>query len=516
MKSVLLVVIDALASRVVRPAMEAGQLPVLKAIAEAGSVHWGSTAIFPSITPAATAALATGCYPSETGIAGAYYYDQANDHVHYYGDDTWAIIRRGMGEFFNDFLVRMNRDHLRRDTLFQLIERAGSPTACLNFLWFRGNVTHQLKAPWLLRLWPTLWKPREIQGPAMLSLGDFASGEIGGTGQKLKGPGGLFRRFGFSDASTREQLLLLARQRELPRFTLAYFPDNDFESHKQGPEEALASVARVDEALGEFLAEYGGLQQFLKAHAILITGDHSQCEMPHDAETSGIRLDELLANYTIVPAGGDWQHDEELMICPNMRAAQIYIRKGYLQLIDQIGERLLADKRVDQIFLHTDRGFEVRTSHGELCFQPGECAGERGEDEYGNHWTWEGNLDVIDARREDGRLQYGKYPNAFERIATAFDSEVSGDLWVTCHPGYEFRLADTTIHQGGSHGSLHADDSLSPLISAGLTAELPPGITPRSVDVAPLCLANLGISSPHEMGRGHCRGAGKTSQATSK
>ncbi len=506
MKSVLLVVIDALASRVVRPALEAGRLPNLKAIAEAGSVRWDCTAIFPSITPAATAALATGCYPSETGIAGAYYYDQAKDHVHYYGDDTWAIMRRGMKEFFDDFLVRMNRDHLRRDTIFQQVEDAGHPTACLNFLWFRGNVTHQLKAPWLFRLWPTLQKPRQIKGPAMLSLGDFASGDIHGTDRTLKGPGGLFRRFGFSDASTRAQLLLLARERALPRFTLAYFPDNDFVSHKQGPEAAIASVEKVDETLGEFFEESGGLERLLESHAVVITGDHSQCDMPHDPEKSGIRLDELLIDYSIVSAGGDWQQDEELMICPNMRAAQIYIRTGYLQQMDQICERLLSDVRVDQLFLQTDRGVRVHTRHGDLTFRPGKGTREYGLDMYGNDWTWEGRLSVIDAEIRDGRLQFGNYPNAFERIATSFDEEVSGDLWVTCHPGYEFRLKDTSIHQGGSHGSLHAEDSLSPLITAGLAVGLPPGVYPRSVDVAPLCLANMGLASPRQVGEGHCRG----------
>ncbi|HBJ35797.1 MAG TPA: hypothetical protein DDZ51_13835, partial [Planctomycetaceae bacterium] len=75
MRKTLLVVIDALASRVVRPALEAGRLPTMQRLSEAGAVDWRCTAIFPSITPAATAALVTGEHPCATGINGAYFYD---------------------------------------------------------------------------------------------------------------------------------------------------------------------------------------------------------------------------------------------------------------------------------------------------------------------------------------------------------------------------------------------------------------------------------------------------------
>src|SRR5688500_16974208 len=99
-KKVLLIVIDALASRVVRPAMEKGRLPNLQALVNAGWVNWNSTAIFPSITPAATAALVTGGYPIQTGIAGAHFYDHDQHRLHYYGDSIWPVLRKGFANFF--------------------------------------------------------------------------------------------------------------------------------------------------------------------------------------------------------------------------------------------------------------------------------------------------------------------------------------------------------------------------------------------------------------------------------
>ncbi|MCA9022111.1 MAG: alkaline phosphatase family protein, partial [Planctomycetaceae bacterium] len=73
MKKVILVIIDALASRVVQPALQKGLLPNFQQLIERGVLRRECTSIFPSITPAATCALATGAYPFEHGISGAYW-----------------------------------------------------------------------------------------------------------------------------------------------------------------------------------------------------------------------------------------------------------------------------------------------------------------------------------------------------------------------------------------------------------------------------------------------------------
>jgi predicted AlkP superfamily pyrophosphatase or phosphodiesterase len=62
-KKVLLIVVDACTSRALAPALESGRLPHLRELAEAGKLYLDCAAIFPSITPAATASIITGCYP---------------------------------------------------------------------------------------------------------------------------------------------------------------------------------------------------------------------------------------------------------------------------------------------------------------------------------------------------------------------------------------------------------------------------------------------------------------------
>ena len=95
-KPVLMAVIDALASRVVLPALQRGELPNFGRMAKLGVLRAENSAVFPSITPAATASLVTGAYPQEHGVLGAYWYDRDRDEVAYFGDDFWVIVNKGL------------------------------------------------------------------------------------------------------------------------------------------------------------------------------------------------------------------------------------------------------------------------------------------------------------------------------------------------------------------------------------------------------------------------------------
>src|SRR5690606_28579264 len=139
-KKVLLIVIDAASPWALKPALDAGRLPTLAALAERGSWNWSGTSIFPSITPAATTSIATGHYPIRHGIGGASWYDRDRDELHYYGDDFWLIAQEGFGQFLSDFLEELNGDRMRVPTIFQHVERAGRRATCVNFLVFKGEV----------------------------------------------------------------------------------------------------------------------------------------------------------------------------------------------------------------------------------------------------------------------------------------------------------------------------------------------------------------------------------------
>jgi hypothetical protein len=498
MKRVLYVVIDALASRVIGPAMQRGDLPVFSELARRGVVRPESVAIFPSITPAATAALATGAWPEQSGISGAFWYEEDRDRVAYYGDDFWVILNRGVGNYFRDFLVELNYKRLRAAPVFETVEQHGLTAAVINFMWFRGNVSHEVHPPLLLKLVAGNDYPEQIRGPSILLLADFASTAAAPGEEPLTASGGMFRRYGFHDETTAEYLMKLA-EHGLPDLTVAYFPNNDYESHDRGPIQSLEVVQRVDEHLGNVIASLGGMDGFLKNHAIVITGDHGQSDLAETTQEQEIHLDELLSDFIPGEAGKPWEPGEEIMSCPNMRAAQIYLHdKLPDDRVQLLVSRLLSHPRVDQVILRDlqckpPRYTVLSADRGRLEFQrTGAGVEADATDVHGNRWTFNGDLRVVDAKVVDGKLSYGDYPNALERIATGFSSE-SASLWATARIGSEFRVEETNLHRGGSHGSLHRDDSTSPLIIAGAPEDLEIPEHPRSIDVAPLILRMLEI-----------------------
>jgi hypothetical protein len=508
---VLLVVIDAASPRVVCPAIQTGQLPNLKRVADAGSMHQQSVTIFPSLTPAATASIATGAYPAEHGIAGASWYDQARDEIAYYGDDFWTIAEKGFGTFLRDFLVRLNGDRLKAPTLFELIERTGRPAACVNYLVYRGCVTHKVRVPGLLALLPGVPFTETVDGPSVLCLGDFVTRDTQRR-RKVDNRSGPLHRFGMDDASSAAMLGDLAADGALGDFTLAYFADNDYRSHEVGPQAALPVVERVDQALGHVFDASGGFERFTRETCVIVTSDHSQCEVLGDPDRAVVRLDNLLSDFRQADIGREWREGDEIMICPNMRAAQIYLQRPGGATVERVTRASLADPRVDLVLWRLGLrageadAYAVESQRGRLEFwrssvqADGRSIAGTAADAFGTVWSWRGDRAALQLE-SDGRLvESTEYPNAFERIAGALDAPNSGHIWLSAQPGCEFEIAGGKAHVGGaSHGALHALDSLSPVVVGGAGA---PGLprAMRSLDIAPLCMELLGLTMRYRVG----------------
>ena len=131
--------------------------------------------------------------------------------------------------------------------------------------------------------------------------------------------------------------------------------------------------------------------------------------------------------------------------------------------------------------------------HGELRFAPGDAVG----DQRGGRWDVDGGLAVLDGQVQDGRLLTPAYPDALRRIWAALTCPTSGDVALSSGPAYEFLDWGGQGHVGGgSHGSLHASDSLGALIFCG--------VGPRRrderelwaiADVAPIAEAHFGLGA---------------------
>ena len=502
---VLLIVIDAATPRVVGPAIQTGRLPVMRRLVDAGLYYDTCTTIFPSITPAATTAIITGEYPAANGVVGASWFDEDSQDVAYYGDDFWVIAREGFRSFLDDFLLRLNGDRLRAPTLFEIVERTGAAAACLNYLVFKGLCEHVVHVPVMLRLLPGVRSKQVVHGPSIIAIGDFLTTRTM-RGKPLDDVGGVLHRFGMDDASTSQLLLEFAEDKQFPDLTVAYFADNDYRSHEVGPYEALEVVERVDRGLGRAFDAAGGIDRVLSEMFVIITSDHGHCEILGEGERAAIHLDQLLGHFRQATLGQPWRDGDEIMICPNMRAAQVYFHHPTAVGVRRAVQTALADSRVDHaIYRGSDIDgiadhFWIESAKGALSFFRGATGPTNAVDAFGNPWSWEGDLAIIDGRVDEGRLAWNDYPNAFERIAGVLEHRHSATLWFTAKPGCEFEVPGGEAHLGGaSHGGLHALESYCPLIVAGPSRVVMPTHF-RTVDIAPLCLQLLGLPSRHRVG----------------
>ena len=202
-----------------------------------------------------------------------------------------------------------------------------------------------------------------------------------------------------------------------------------------------------------------------------------------------IYLDTLLNGFTSISLGELNGRSKELALCPNERMAHLYILKQDKQVLPRLVELLASDSRIDQVGWKEGACYQVRRGGESGCLRF--WAGGELSDIYGAKWRIEGNPNLVGAQRKGQTLYFDQYPDAFSRLAGCLSAKHAGDIIITARPGYEFVGEGAPEHPGcGSHGSLHRDDSLVPLVVTGVDAKLN---SPRLTDLYPLILAEFKI-----------------------
>jgi hypothetical protein len=107
----------------------------------------------------------------------------------------------------------------------------------------------------------------------------------------------------------------------------------------------------------------------------------------------------------------------------------------------------------------------------------------------------EGDLEALEAAVEDGKLRSETYPDPLARVWSALNSPHTGDFLLSLEPGFEaVDWGGVTHAGGGSHGALHTDDSLGPLLFVGCGPEDANDRDQWTLrDVAPIVLDHFGL-----------------------
>ena len=486
-KPVLLLVLDGIRPDVLRSAIEEGETPNLGALAHRGEAVWDAVSVFPSITPAATAAIATGEAPARSGIVGHAWYDERERRVVVYGAMTETVMATGPIKVFHNNVWRMNRDDLRAATLFETLHDRGFDGACVNFPVRRGPHTHpiRLKTVENYRKNGRYLGP-SVEGPKDYFMGDlFYSRETGFNGRKASG--GILRSAGINDEYAARIGAMLVGERSAP-FNLVYFFKGDSIAHHHGLEAQRQWLQTADGHVGRIFAAAGGVERILEDYAVLALSDHGHAPLlPGRRHVDLRRIPDLKVSSGIKAHFGK---NADAVVVPNGRSALLYLSDGVRQ--ERVAKSLVGRRGVD-VAAWSEAGWaKVLSSEYGLRFRPGD--GSR--DSFGRPWELEGDPGALDLDVSGADLGYGDYPDALERLWGCLHTPRCGDVVLSATPGYTFGEVSGGYHKASDHGSLHAEDSNVFVLAGGFERGEP---APRRItDVAPMLLGHFGAGRPAE------------------
>ena len=482
-KKLVLIVVDAMKPAMLERVIAAGRAPAMARIRQEGVYVDDCVAAFPSVTPVCAATITTGVGPDRHRIPSMNWYHREEQRYVEYGSSFSASRQFGVLRSLTDTVYRMNADHLSHDveTVFESLDDVDVRTAGTTYLIYRGRHEHEVaNESALARIVTSTLFRRTIEGPQELFYADLYASQRTGCRGQLGLPGARDQHTGCVGAYLVEH--------DLFDFLLYSLPDNDAYSHRNGPHAQVTSLAAADRQIERLMHAAGGPDEFLDQYAVVVCSDHSQAPVEER-----IRLDQAFAAFTVARPSASRAAAAELALSPAQRSAMIYALDD-----DDPGEVCARARQVaigtegiDLVMWREDGEAVVAGRRGELRFTSG---GDL-TDARGNRWSVEGDLAVLRAEIQDGRILSTEYPDGLDRAWSALHCPTAGDILLSAAPGYEFVDWGGSDHVGGgSHGSLHRSDSLAALLWCGTGPDSRAARDQWSLrDIAPMIRGHFGL-----------------------
>jgi hypothetical protein len=387
------------------------------------------------------------------------WYHRGEERYVEYGSSFQATRAFGVVRSLFDTVYNMNMAHLTRGrkTVFEHLDDAGLRTACTTWLIYRGRTRHEPSGASVYRRIAEAAQFRHpVYGARELFYADLFDSRETGCTSALGMPGQRDRHTGCVGAYLVEH--------DLFDFMLFSLPDNDTYSHKAGPDGQVRSIAEADRALERIMHVAGGVDEFLEKHAVIVMSDHSQTNVE-----ARVNLAEAFGAWRVLTPADPAPTEAELAVCPAARSAMVYVLEEDRrdELVPRVVEVLGGLEGIDLVIRREGAGAVVSSERGRLSFHPGDEV----TDLRGSSWALDGDLDVLGLETSAGRVEGAEYPDALGRLWSALECPHSGDVLASATPGHEFVDWGGSDHVGGgSHGSLHRDDSEGVLLLCGVDA----------------------------------------------
>lgn len=458
--SVILVLADGARADTFAERIAAGALPHLARLRDEGSLHTVSS-VFPSVTGPAYTPFLLGRFPGPVGLPGLRWYDRSR-------------------------------------------ARCGFPHA-------RSYIGHQIRhidgdldaaAPTMFEL-----APSRLGSMNMINRGLRATERLGGgLGFALRAARTHFRGdvrgwLGIDRAMAGDVARHIRVHR--PDFVFAGFTGVDKTSHQSGHEsaEAMEALGIVDEVVAEIRhdAERDGRWETTE---LWVVSDHGHSVVHrHDDLADVIRA----AGHRVI--GHPWvlgRWDVAVMVSGNAMA-HLYLererrdRPWWPELAprwEPLARLLLERPSVDLLMLpHSRTRTEIRG--GAHAAGPGRAMlnAERGCLSYhliDGDPLGLGEVSGVGADEAHAICAASDYPDALVQIAALAGSARAGEMIISATRGWDYRARYEPIPHASTHGALHREHMLVPLLTNRPTLRTPL----RTVDVMPSALGALGIAEP--------------------
>lgn len=460
-KPVIMIVIDTLMDPPLQEAIKNNQVPAFKFLINNGMYFPDVVSSFPTMSVNVDTTILTGTYCNDHQLPGLVWFNLKENRLINYGTHIRELWKLGLIRSVEDILFHLNDNHISNKvkTIHEELENKGKNSASINALVYRGNTYHHYKLPKLLRWFTSIPNDRMIKSAKIFSYG--ALKKINPTTRYQR----FWQKLGFNNSFSAEELTYLIKTDQLQPFTIVYFPDLDQSVHKHGRMD-LKGIEKVDKHLQKILNFYGSWEEALQNNIWIIIGDNGQACIDSNRKIALIDLRELLGSYRIMKLKKGIQPNDQIVLAVNERMAYIYTLDSKGLPINQLVQEVQHDKRIDVIAWQEGPLIKVRSGEqeGELHFYPG------GDliDPYNQPWFMEGDKELLDITVNDKQIHYGDYPDALARIHSSLNSHEGNFIIVSAKPGYEFIGEGSPTHVGGaSHGGLHLQDSLVPMIVTG-------------------------------------------------
>jgi len=441
-------------------AMDAGVAPALARLRAEGGLHEVTTT-FPSVTGPAYTPFLMGRYPGTVGLPGLRWFDRSRETCSF-PDYSRSYVGYQMRALDRDLDPSAS-------TIFEIVPDSAAALSVIT----RGL-------------------PRRRQLASLTPRSAFRAARTHFRGD-VRG----WLRVDRDVADT-----VVRRIRETPTpFVFAAFTGIDKASHAYGHESATVGDALriVDDTVAGIRGELEQRGTWDATH-LWVTSDHGHSRVRHHEDLARVIAGfghrvlshpwvyRLNADVAVMVSGNAMAHvyaDLELRSRPFLRGLSVAAR--------ELGEHLIARESVDLLMVPLD---EFRCAVWSRA--NGRAVVQRRGDRL-SYLTMDGDplsigaqLDGVDCAAAHEATRHTDYPDSVVQIARLAGSSRAGDFILSAARDWDFRARYEPIPHVSSHGALHREHMLVPLLTSR-----PPARAPRrTVDVMPSALAALAVDAP--------------------